>query len=275
MAVFIIPLIIYLLLRFNSDAMTPFNAPDYYRYTLSPLPLLENSIEYIIRAALLDIYVVLLFLILILGSFVGLKNKPDFKTGFDSSAFYMGVLWFFSFFLVALPVPVRSDLYPYFPQIGLHISALAILFVIWRNVIKNKVVLRNAAFLFMCLLLLGWGRYFFTKSASYGKYGRISAQFTEQVIRTVSEFLSGTEVYIVDRHFGEDLSPSGIIAYGFNSLLNLYYPQKHFKGEIISPTQSPKGKTDPDTFFFIWENGVLKPRPSYHAGEDFANALPR
>lgn len=259
-AVFIVPLIIYFLLRFNSNAMTPFNAPDYYKYNLSPLLLFENLIEYIIRAALLDIYVIFLFIALILGSFVWLKNKPDLKKSFDSSAFYMGILWFVSFLLVSLPIPVRSNLYSYFPQVGLHISALAILFVIWRKLIKNKIVLQNAALIFMCLLLLGWGRYLFTKSASYGKYGKISAQFTEQVVRTVSEMPSGAKVYIIDRHYGEDFSPSKIIAYGFNSLLNLYYPQKHFRGEIISPTESIKMKTDPVAFFFIWENRELNPR---------------
>jgi len=209
---------------------------------------------------MLDIYVIFLFLALILGGFLWLKNKPDLKKGLDSSAFYMGMLWFVSFLLISLPLPVRSNLYSYFPQVGLHISALAILFVIWKNNIKDKKVLRNAAFIFMCFLLLGWGRYLFTKSASYGKYGKISAQFTEQVVRAVSETPSGAKVYIIDRQFGEDFSPSKIIAYGFNSLLNLYYPQKHFKGEIISPSESTKRETDPVAFFFIWENRELNPR---------------
>lgn len=263
-AVFIIPLIIYLLMRFNSDAMTPFNAPDYYKYSFSPLLLLENLVEYIIRAALLDIYIIFLFLALILARSVWSKNRPDLKKNFDFPAINLGVLWFVSFLLISLPIPIRSNLYSYLPQVGLHISALGIIYFIWRNIIKTKKALRNTALIFMCLLLLGWGRYLFIKSASYGKDGKISAQFTEQVVHAVSELPSGAKVYIIDRHFGEKFSPSKIISYGFNSLLNLYYPQQNFKGEIISPTEPTKIKTDPSTFFFIWENrDLIRPTITY------------
>lgn len=260
-AVFIIPLIFYFLLRFNSDAMTPLNAPDYYKYNFSPLLLLENLIEYIIRAALLDMYVIFLFLALILACLVLIKNKPDPKESFDFSANYIGLLWFVSFLLPALFVPVRSNLYSYFPQVVLHVSALAILFFIWRNKIKPQKGLRNIALIFVCLLLLGWGRYLFLKSVSYGEEGKVSAQFTKQVIRAVSEIPSESKVYIIDRHFDEKLSPSNLISYGFNSLMNLYYPQKHLMGEIVSPTEATRIKDDPVAFFYIWENRDLIPRP--------------
>ena len=237
------------------------NAPDYYNYTFSHLLLLENLIEYIIRAGLLDIYVIFLFFILVLASFVFGKNKPVLKESFDSSTAYIGLLWFVSFLLTSVFLPVRSNLYSYFPQIGLHVSALAVLFFIWSNKIKQQKGLRNVALIFMCLLLLGWGRYLFIKSESYGEDGKLSAQFTEQVIHAVSDIPSEAKVYVIDRHFGERSSPSILISYGFNSLLHLYYPQKHLRGKIVSPNEAAESKDDSDAFFIIWENGDLSPRP--------------
>jgi hypothetical protein len=260
-AVFIVPLVFYFLLRFHSDAMIPLNAPEYYRYTFSPLLLLENLIEYIVRAVLLDIYVIFLFFILILASFVWRRNKRVLKESFDSSPAYIGLLWFLSFLLPSVFLPVRSNLYSYFPQIGLHVSALVVLLFIWWNKIKTQKVLRNIALISICLLLLGWGRYLFLKSESYGEDGRVSAQFTKQVIRVVSDVPSEAKVYVIDRHFGERRSPSVLISYGFNSLLHLYYPQKYLSGKIVSPNEAAETKDDSDAFFFIWENGDLSPQP--------------
>ena len=260
-AVFIVPLVCYFLLRFHSNAMTPLNAPEYYRYTFSPLLLLENLIEYIIRAGLLDIYAIFLFFILVLASFVWRGNKPVLKESFGFSTAYIGLLWFVSFLLPSVFVPVRSNLYSYFPQIGLHVSALTVIFFIWWNKIKTQKVLRNVALIFVCLLFLGWGSYLFHKSKSYGEDGKVSAQFTEQIIRAVSDIPSEAKVYVIDRHFGERRSPSILISHGFNSLLNLYYPQKHLRGKIVSPHEAAKTKDDTAVFFFSWENGDLSPRP--------------
>ncbi|MFX0196215.1 MAG: hypothetical protein ACFFCW_08845 [Candidatus Hodarchaeota archaeon] len=257
-AAFILPLIVYFFLRFNSDAITPFNAPDYYKYTFAPLTLLENLIEYAIRAALLDTYVILSFLVLTLAAFVWSKQKLGSKERFDNSAGYWSILWFVIFLLPAIFVPTRSSLYSYFPQVGLHVSALAILFYIWRNTIKNQKVLRNAALIFLCFLLLGWGRYLFLKSLSFGEDGNVSTQFTRQVVQSILEIPSESKIYIIDQHFREKLSPSNLISYGFNSMLNLYYPQKKFKGEIVTPSKATKLKVNPNSFFFIWENGDLR-----------------
>lgn len=39
---FALPLLVYFLMRFNSDAFTPFNAPHYYRYTFAPGLILKT-----------------------------------------------------------------------------------------------------------------------------------------------------------------------------------------------------------------------------------------
>ena len=113
---FILPLMFYFLLRFNSDAFTPFNAPAYYSYTLAPYVLLKNISEYIIRAGILDIYIIIVFIII--RGISSFKRNPHGKR-MDRSVPALGLLWFLCFLLPVLPLASRSDLYAYFPQIGL------------------------------------------------------------------------------------------------------------------------------------------------------------
>ena len=113
---------IYFLLRFQSDAFTPFNAPAYYRFNFSPRLLLENLREYLTRSAALDI----LLLAIILGFFLFKRNRVAGRaTAADRGVVAAGLLWFLCFLLPCLFLEARSDLYAYLPQLGLHLAFLA------------------------------------------------------------------------------------------------------------------------------------------------------
>lgn len=256
--VFILPLMVYILLRFQSNAMTPSNAPDYYKYSGSPLVLLDNLLEYANRAGLLDFYFLGALLLSVFVFSVLLKKKTRGGERFHSREFFWGLWWFVCFLLPSLPLPARSSLYIYFSQVGLHVSAVVVIVFLWSRLGFTKRFQRYAVLIFVCLLLLGWVRYLYLKSVSVGERGEISARFSVQVVQAVSDLPPWSRVFIIDTHFDEKQSPTDLIAYGFNSLLHLYYPDKHFGGEIIPPSELPKIRHDPTNFILIWNSGNLK-----------------
>jgi|GEM_PF-2389399 len=272
---FILPLMIYFLLRFNSDAFTPFNAPTYYRYSFAPLVILKNISEYIIRAGMLDIYIMIVFIII--GGLFGLKKKSPGKriNSNDKGTFpAWGLLWFLCFLLPALPLSIRSDLYAYFPQIGLHVVFLYFITRLFhkykdkmsiKNKNKTKNIHRYALGIAVGVLLAAWMGYLWIKAESYSKKASSSTAFTDQMVKAASQIAPGSRLLIFDTQVDDENSPLRTVAYGFNPMLNLYYPHKHFSGTIIPfdkiSEMKGKEKTSPDVLYFIWQNDRLARAP--------------
>jgi len=256
--VYIIPLVVYFFLRRLSNAYSPFNAADFYRYTFSPLGILRNLSEYFTRAGILDIY-----LLVFLGVFYLFIKKwtaatPPGTTNIDKTVLWPGAAWFLTFLLPVLLLPVRSDLYAYIPQVGLHVMFLVILFPLWQKNTSN-IKIRKYVYISLALLIVGWTGYLFIKAGGYGKAGDASAGFTRQVLPALSKMETGSRVFIIDMDTGQRFPPSVTIAYGFGSAMNLYYPQKQFTGEIITPAQKEKLKNGGGPFYvFTWKNGKLE-----------------
>lgn len=255
-AVFVLPLLVYFVLRFNSDAMSPLNAPDVYGYSFSPLLLLKNLSEYIIRAGQLDFYILIIILFMMLVSRIVPQTFP--AKSWNLRAFLPGVLWFFAFLLPLLPVPSRSDLYVYLPQVGLHIAALTFIVPLWKKLTIKKDFRRYVSFCLIFILSTAWLGYLFFKAESIEDKGRASSRFTDQVVYATHKIPPGSEIVIVDKHYDDKYSPAKIIAYGFNSLLNLYYPEKNLSGKIIPPDKMTGLTTKPGLFVFSYEKTILK-----------------
>ncbi len=261
-SIFILPLLIYLLLRFQSNAMTPFSAPEFYRYNFSLLLLIENLTEYVIRAGLLDIYIILLISILLVISLLilkGTQNKAKSQQYLGHGALPWGLLWFGCFILPELFIPARSSLYSYFPQIGIHLSAMTVISVIWKKLLEAKKRIRYAALTLICFFSAGWLGFLWDMSVSVKLQGEASSRFTSQITQAASEVQSGKRVIVIDSQFGKELSPSRTVAYGFQPLLNLYHPHKHFSGEIIPSEKILEQKMYPSAVLFKWETGILRP----------------
>lgn len=267
-AVFILPLLVYFLLRFNSDAMSPLNAPDVYGYSFSPLLLLKNFSEYIIRSGLLDFYVlIVVFLMVWVSRILPGGKRPAAAGSIPQSlsaklgnlrAFLPGALWFFAFLLPILPVPARSDLYVYLPQVGLHIAALTFIVPLWKQLTFKRDIRRYVSFCLIFILSVTWIGYLFLKAESIEKKGRASARFTDQVVYSIHKVPAGSEIIIMDKHYNDKYSPAKVIAYGFDSLLDLYYPEKNLSGKIISPKKITDLTFKPGLFVFSYENNLLK-----------------
>jgi len=256
--IFMPPLIFYFILRQQSSAYTPLDAPDIYRYTLEPGILFKNVWEYLTRAGMADI--------LLLGGLVSiiLFSRGKIKTGegkkIDGLVLVAGIVWFLAFLLPLLPLPVRSDLYVYLPQVGIHLIVTACMFYLWEKNrgLFNERKKRFAVLLLLVPLMFTWMVCLFIRAGEYGKAGKISTGFTRQLVPAVSEMKNWQRLVIIDLDSEKSSSPMRSISYGLDPLLALYYPRKNLMGEFIGKGGGTHWKGDPlKLYFFYWRNGRL------------------
>jgi hypothetical protein len=171
-----------------------------------------------------------------------------------------GIVWFLAFLLPLLPLPVRSDLYVYLPQVGVHLIVMAFLFYLWE---KNRSLFnkgkKQLVVLFLSVLVFAtWTIVLFIRASEYGKAGEVSSGFTRQLIPAVSDMKNWQRIVIIDLDSEKSLSPSRSISYGLNPLMALYYPRKYLKGEIIGVGKVSRWKDDPhNLYFFSWRDDRL------------------
>jgi hypothetical protein len=254
--VFLIPLILYVFLRLGSNAIVPFNAPDYYRFSLAPLVVLKNLFEYIIRSGMLDLIIIGCLLIMLLFT----RGKTKTVRDIPRLPLIAGTGWFLCFLLPTLFIPARSDIYVYLPQVGVHLAALPIIFYL-----REKTSFRMQTRLNQVIVLLLVGIFIFLYIVFFafrvsvnGEKGKRSTAFIQQVIQSTSEIKPGTHTFVIDTQPNGAFSPSRIISYGFAAMLHLNFPHRYLAGEIIPPGNAAKIKCDENMFnFFFWGNGRL------------------
>jgi hypothetical protein len=267
---FVLPLIVYFLLRLRSNAFTPFTAPSYYQYTFAPGILMKNIGEYIVRSALLDIYILLIIISLALVFRV--KKNPA-APGVNREIMLSGILWFLCFLFLTLPLPARSDLYAYLPQIGLHVLFLAFItrspflspvIFLFRHDSEIKIeselrTRRTITTIVLLLLFISWTAYLWLKAGSERQKAVSSSLFTDQMAAAAVNLPEGSNIRVVDIHADEKNSPAKTVAYGFNALLNLYFPEKQLTGVIITVDSAREltRKELKNTVNYTWEKNKL------------------
>jgi hypothetical protein len=254
--VFLIPLILYFFLRLGSNAIVPFNAPDYYRFTLAPLVILKNLGEYIFRSGMLDLIIIACLLIMLLFT----RGKTKAVQDIHRLPLIAGTGWFLCFLLPTLFIPTRSDIYVYLPQVGVHLAALPIIFYLRA---KASFRMQPGLNQVIALLLVGISILIYAVSFVFiasvnGEKGKRSTAFIQQVIQYTSKVKTGTHTFVIDMQPGRAFSPSRIISYGFAAILHLNFPHRYLAGEIIPPVNVAKIKCDKKMQnFFFWGNGRL------------------
>lgn len=99
---------VYLAIRFQTNAMTPWNAPSYYRFTHDPAVFARNVFEYADRAMTFSAAVVLLAWIVLRPS----ASRPS------TAVLLCGAVWIAGGYGLTVFLPVRSSLYACFPSAG-------------------------------------------------------------------------------------------------------------------------------------------------------------
>ena len=248
---FAAPLTVYFFLRVISDAVTPANAPSYYRYSFSPLLLLKNLTEYFFRAGLLDVIVLFLFA----AAMIFLKQNPSIRG--NRGLFLLGISWFLIFLSPMLLLPVRSDLYVYFSQVGLHIAFISTLIPLWRNGPEKAPLRKKRIVPVLAVLLTGWSISLFLAAGAIETKGAYSAGFVGQATRIFQNLAAETGVSIIEAQANAEPSLSNTVSSGFSSMLRLYFPGRKFKGEIIDAERFGKKSGGDGARYFLWKKDQL------------------
>ena len=136
----------YFLLRHQTNAMTPMNAPEVYRFTLGPAAALSNFVQYADRSSTL-VAVVLLILL-------GMAWRIPRLSGSETRVAAVGLVWIVAGFAITMFLPVRSSLYACFPSIGSALAGAAMASAIWRVLPESRRTSVAVAVLVLPVLLL-------------------------------------------------------------------------------------------------------------------------
>ena len=112
-------LAVYLAARTAAGGMTPWTAPDFYRFALEPAAIGRNAIEYLDRAATLPAAAVLL-----LALAAGAAPRPDAA---QRRWIVLGVIWMVGGYGLAVLLPGRSSLHAVGPAAGAALAGAALL----------------------------------------------------------------------------------------------------------------------------------------------------
>ena len=264
---FVFALIVYFLLRIQSDAYTPFTAPAYYRFSFSPLLLLKNIGEYLVRSAVLDI----LILILILGFYL-VKRNPGARrsTAADRGVIAAGLLWFLCFLLPCLFLEARSDLYAYFPQLGLHLACLAWLaaharfpglYVPTSDALPQEQGSFPGLARVLLLFLLCWSAFLGYQAHRRSVPAQASSLFCRRLAEAAQEIGTGRKLMlIVDSHSGQRTAPSSTVGYGLDAMLHLFVTAKDLRGEFVT-LETARGllaRQLREGVILVWKNGKVQ-----------------
>lgn len=264
---FLLTLMVYFLLRFRSDAFTPFNAPAYYRFRFSPRLLMNNIWDYFLRAATFDI----LILLLVTGYFLLRRNRGKGRaTAADRGVIVAGLFWFFCFLLPCLFLEARSDLYVYLPQLGLHLVFLSWLVAhaplpglrgpLTEAGPHDRKSSRGLAWVLLSCLI-GWSIFLGHQARSRSSYAQTSSLFCRSLARAAQTIGPKKKLLlIVDAHAGEKTAPSSTVSYGLDAMLRLYVPGKDLRGEFITlkMARDLRGMDRRESVALVWRNGKVR-----------------
>jgi hypothetical protein len=109
-------LLVYLLLRLQSGAFWPTDAPDYYQFSVSPLVIGRNVLEYADRAG--TVFAIVAIVMAVAG-----RVRWTAMTAAERRVLLFAATWIAGMYALTVFLPVRSSLYALLPSIG---SALAV-----------------------------------------------------------------------------------------------------------------------------------------------------
>lgn len=115
---------VYLVLRFQTGAMTPWTAPPYYRFTGNPAVVGRNIYEYADRAMTFSTAVAVLAVLLL--------RPADRHAWYSPRVAICGAAWIIGGYGLTVFLPVRSSLYACFPSVGAAVIAADITARRWR-----------------------------------------------------------------------------------------------------------------------------------------------
>jgi hypothetical protein len=144
-------LIVYGVLRLNSNAFGPTNLPDHYPVVDGAAALLRNAGEYAVRAGLGTAIVILVLTFAVRPS-LALEHG-------ERRAIAFGALWAVGLFAITIAAANRSDLYALAPSIGCALVAAAVASNARRsNPVRFRVACTGLVVALVLLIPVYWQR---------------------------------------------------------------------------------------------------------------------
>jgi hypothetical protein len=245
----------YFVLRLQSGAFAPGDAPDYYRFTTSPLQLLRNMAEYADRAGTLAAAVSLVFVAIAFApgaSAPGAGGPPRGFSPGERRALLFGALWIPAMFALTVLLPIRSSLYALIPSVGSAMIAAAVAARALR-LAPGRALRASAALVVIAALLVPVYR---SRNRRWVEPADLSTRVMDAVRATTTSFPAGGTMVLVDAP-QSDVSLDDAFGALFPEALMLYGGPL-WTGQIVIPGQARP--LDPaTTITFELRNGTLEP----------------
>jgi len=225
---------LYLVLRWKSGAFTPFNAPDFYRYQLSAIPM--NAVQYADRSLTLPIS------LLLIGA-VFVRRGRLRLTGQEHATILKGLVWLVGGFALTIMIPVRSSLYVCLPAVGSALILAAVASAEWRAIERRRLVLATLLLMPLAFVPIHWAR-----NAQLSREQRLGAN----VLRVVTARLGDRQIRRVVVYDDRSRRPSIGDAFGdaLPVALKLVDP-RDAPSEIVVSVEPPSVAPSLDSAEFV------------------------
>jgi hypothetical protein len=210
----------------------------------------------------------ILILILMVGFYLIKRNRVAGQAkAADRDVIAAGLLWFFCFLLPCLFLESRSDLYAYFPQLGLHLAFLAWLaharFLRQGDTAAGPMErgYAGSAAWMLLLFLFAWSALLGFRASARSGQAQASSLFCQSLARAARKIPPKKKLLrIVDTRRGEKTAPSATVGYGLDAMLRLYLPGKELRGEFIpiEAAGSLRGRQRKQSLTLVWKNGKVR-----------------
>ena len=176
---------IYLGLRFQTGAMTPWTAPAFYRFTTNPAVLGRNIFEYADRAMTVPAAVALLAWIILRPTAV----RPS------GTVLACGAAWIVAGYGLTVFVPVRSSLYACFPSVGACLIAADLAERSWT---ASTAAARTRATIVGVLAAVAMTPVYIVRDRTMVANARFSSQILERLRMETRDLPAGSTVVVID-----------------------------------------------------------------------------
>lgn len=180
-------LALYLVLRSQTGAMTPWTAPPYYRFTANPRIVAKNVWEYADRALTFPLAATVLSLVLL---------RPDRRAPwFSPRVAVCGAAWIAGGYGLTMFLPVRSSLYACFPSVGACLIAADIAGRRWMASSEGSRRLVSGAAIVVALALIP---VYHLRNRTTVANARFSSSVLRDLDAATRELPNGENVIVVD-----------------------------------------------------------------------------
>ena len=178
----------YLAMRFQTNAMTPWNAPSYYRFTHDPAVFARNVFEYADRTMTFSTGFLLLTWLILRPAAV----RPT------ATVTLCGAAWIAGGYALTVFLPVRSSLYACFPSAGACLIAGDIAARCWAS---STQAARHRAIVAGVLVTLAMAPVYILRNRTTIANARFTSETLRQIDARARALPAGSTVLILDdRH---------------------------------------------------------------------------